>query len=87
MAKSCPAAPAIPLAELWGSILQNCLDEISLFALQQNAELRELQFRAHQIVYLVNWAPPEPRTEISIGSLMRTLIAPILRFTLLWHMD
>ena len=71
MAKPCPAAPAIPLAQLWGDVLRNCLGETSLFALQQNAEFRELQFRAHQIVYLVNWARTERRTEISIGSLMR----------------
>jgi hypothetical protein len=56
MAKPSPAAPAIPLAELWGPILQNSLGETSLFALQQNAEFRELRFRAHQIFYLVNWA-------------------------------
>jgi hypothetical protein len=71
MAKPCSAAPAIPLAELWGPILQNCLGETSPFALQQNPEFRELQFRAHQICSLVNWARPEPRTEISNGSLMR----------------
>jgi hypothetical protein len=54
-----------------GPILQNYLGEISLFALEQNAEFRELRFRAHQIFHLVNWARPERRTEIAIGSLMR----------------
>jgi hypothetical protein len=71
MAKPCSAAPAIPLAELWELILQNCLGETSLFALQQHARFRELQFRAHYIFYLVNSAHTERRTEISIESLMR----------------
>jgi hypothetical protein len=70
MAKPCHAAPAIPLAELWEPILQNYLGETSLFTLQQNAEFCELQCRAHQILYLVNWVRTERKTEISIGSLM-----------------
>jgi hypothetical protein len=69
--KPCPAARAIPLAELWGPILQNYLGETRLSALQQNAEFCELHFRAHQIFYFVNWARTERKTEISMGLLMR----------------
>jgi hypothetical protein len=72
MAKPCQAAPAMPLAELWREIPRNCLGETCLFAVQQNAEFRKLQFRVQQIFYLVNWARTECRTEISIGFLMRT---------------
>ena len=71
MAKPCAAARALPLDELWQGLNRNCLSDRTLRALQQNAEFRDLQFRAHQIFYIVTWARAEFGIELSIGALMR----------------
>jgi hypothetical protein len=49
MAKSCLAAPALPLEFLWKSIHQNGLWDRTLRALQQDPEFPKARFRCHQI--------------------------------------
>jgi hypothetical protein len=71
MAKPCPAAPALPLPQLWEGLNRNCLSDRNLHALQESQEFCELRFRAHQILVIADWAGAELGIEISIRGLMR----------------
>jgi hypothetical protein len=71
MAKPCPAAPAIPLDLLWKGLGQNCFGPANIEILHQDTELPNLQFRAQQIFYIVDWARTHLEIDPTIGSLER----------------
>jgi hypothetical protein len=66
-----PTAPAIPLDLLWKGLGQNGFGPANTGVRQEDRELLNLQFRARQVLSIVDWARTYLRIDPTIRSLER----------------
>jgi hypothetical protein len=71
MASATAAGPAIPHDELLAAIQQYCFSERVARALQQEPGFDDLQYRAHQIYFIADFARETPGQDLSINQLAR----------------
>jgi hypothetical protein len=72
MAKPCHGAPAIPREEIYEGLSHNSLDPRTARELLRDPDFLRLQYRAHQIFYVLTWARDTKNIPVSIGGLARS---------------